>query len=157
MVGPRLSLDQEQSTSSQSSFQGRLGYYDLGHDSNDSSSATLTSMMTIAKFPSLSDGDVHESQTFRSLRGSVSTSASQQQFSSIQSLTRLSEPRLTAQLDEDSEQQRCSTAGGSERLRRAAPRFNTTSISSGGHSVDKDSGDPVLHAIHEKRSTEIIL
>lgn len=116
-------------------------------------------MMTIAKFPSLSDGDVHESRTFHSFHGSVSASASQQHFASVQSLTLASGQKLLAEDEENEWQLRA--APGSERAKRAAPRFSATNSEladvAGTQKNESESEDPVLHAVHEKRSTEIIL
>lgn len=163
MEGLQSSYNLHQSEFEQSSppnsLQGRLGYHDLSHGSNDSSSATLTSMMTIAKFPSLSDGDVHESRALHLFHGSVSTSASQQQFASVQSLT-LAGQRFSGDGEENDLQQQQS-APGSEQVKRAAPRFNIATNEAGdsaeGQKFENDADDPVLHAIQEKRSTEIIL
>ncbi|TMW47422.1 hypothetical protein DOY81_007500 [Sarcophaga bullata] len=113
---------------------------DLSIGSNDSSSATLTSIVTIAKFPpQSSSSSLHTSR-------SLSLSSTPQQQPSIQSLSAVTT---------------ICGSNGSAVITTTASAPNTGRVKRTSKfsplAADAFNCDPLLNAAQERRSTEIIL
>ncbi|XP_023306466.2 uncharacterized protein LOC111688210 [Lucilia cuprina] len=119
--------------------QHHYHHRDLSVGSNDSSSATLTSIVTIAKFPPQSSStSLH---TSRSL--SLSSTPQQQSIQSLSAVTAIRGSNGSAVVTTTA------SAPNTGRVKRTS-KFSPLA-------ADAFNCDPLLNAAQERRSTEIIL